>query len=414
MTWQVSSEDDPVRQGGAPGALRALGVVAVFMGVAALAVATFILSYSDIRTVALQAGIQPNYAKTYPLLIDAMLLIALAAVLALRGAGVPSRILSWLTLLAVLGAAAGADTLRATGRTLPHQAAATTAAVLPWALVLIAFVLLLAMLRHARLRRQRASSTDEVPYAVGPEPFVPGLPGPSQPYLTPPAQQLPVRTPQSWQSAEIVPGFTSRLVSSAVAGAAKGAVAADIDPFLPLPVAPPAADDGAARGTGPGSFGETGETYGGPADTDPGPAEAGPADTQAVPADADARDADADTGPAEAGPADTQTVPADADARDADADTGPAEAGFADSQTVPADADARDADADTGPAEAGFADTQTVPADADARDADTDPGPAEAATPDAEPEADQVYDENADDDMPVFHRMWSTPTPPEE
>lgn len=311
MTWQVSSEDDPVQQGVAPRALRVLGVVAVCMGVAALAVATFILSYSDIRTVALQAGIQPKYAKTYPLLIDAMLVIALAAVLALRGAGVPSRILSWLTLLVVLGAAAGAGVLHATGREIPHQAAATTAAVLPWALVLVAFVLLLAMLRHARLRRQLAS-LDQVSYAVtvGPEPQAPALPGPGQPYLAPPAQPLPVRTPQSWQSASIVPGFTSRLVSSAAAGAARGAIAADIDPFPPLPVARPAEDDAAVPEAEPGNVDETSE-------------------------------------------------------------------------------------ADAGPG-------------------DADPGPAEATLRDAQPEADSPYDENVDDDMPVFHRMWSPPTPPEE
>ena len=92
-----------------------------------------------------------------------MLVIVLAAVLALRGAGLPSRLLAWLTLLVVLAAAAGADALHAAGRRLPHQAAAITAAVLPWVLVLIAFVLLLAMLRHARLRRTAdVSAPDEL------------------------------------------------------------------------------------------------------------------------------------------------------------------------------------------------------------------------------------------------------------
>ena len=93
-----------------------------------------------------------------------MLVIVLAAVLALRGAGLPSRLLAWLTLLVVLAAAAGADALHAAGRRLPHQRAAIAAAVLPWVLVLIAFVLLLAMLRHARLRRVASTPTRVAAY----------------------------------------------------------------------------------------------------------------------------------------------------------------------------------------------------------------------------------------------------------
>jgi len=148
----------------APRAWRILALVAVCLGLAALAAATFVLSYSGIRAVALEAGITPRLARGYPLLVDAMLVIALAAVLALRGAGLPSKMLAWLTLLVVLAAAAGADALHAAGRTLPHRPAAITAAVLPWALVLIAFALLLAMLRHARLRRAASARASVAPH----------------------------------------------------------------------------------------------------------------------------------------------------------------------------------------------------------------------------------------------------------
>jgi hypothetical protein len=150
---------DIARPDTAPRALRILAVAAVCLGVAALAAATFVLSYSAIRAVALQAGITPRLARGYPLLLDAMLVIVLAAILALRGAGLPSRLLAWLTLLVVMAAAAGADALHAAGRSLPHQSAAITAAVLPFVLVFVAFALLLVMLRHARLRR--AASTDD-------------------------------------------------------------------------------------------------------------------------------------------------------------------------------------------------------------------------------------------------------------
>jgi hypothetical protein len=154
-------------RGEAPRAFRILGLLAVCVGVAALAAATFVLSYPGIHAIALQAGISPRLARGYPLVLDAMLIVVLAAVLALRGAGLPSKVMAWLTLLAVLGAAAGADALHAAKDKLPASTAEITAAVLPWVLVFLAFVLLLAILRHARLRRlgvvQSAAAPDILP-----------------------------------------------------------------------------------------------------------------------------------------------------------------------------------------------------------------------------------------------------------
>jgi len=133
--------------------LRLLALAAVVVGVLLLMAAAFVLSYSGIHAVALSAGVSPRLARLYPLIFDAMLVIACAAVLALRGAGLPSRCYAWLTMLVLLAAAAGADTLHATGAKLQHKPAAAAAAIIPWALVLIGFGLLLSMLRQARLRR---------------------------------------------------------------------------------------------------------------------------------------------------------------------------------------------------------------------------------------------------------------------
>src|SRR5215469_13516657 len=171
MSVQTLSTDElgnGVADPGAPWqALRILAVAAVFLGVAALAAATFVLSYSPIRAVALQAAVAPRFARGYPILLDAMLVIVLAALLGLRGAGLPSRFLAWLTLLLVMAAAAGADALHMAGHSLPHQAAAITAAILPYALVLIAFALLLAMLRYARLRRLADAADGAGAYGSG-------------------------------------------------------------------------------------------------------------------------------------------------------------------------------------------------------------------------------------------------------
>jgi Protein of unknown function (DUF2637) len=170
-----------IRPEKAPRAWRILGLAAVCLGLAALAAATFVLSYSGIRAIALEAGITPRLARGYPLLVDAMLVIVLAAVLALRGAGLPSKVLAWLTLLVVLAAAAGADGLHAAGRTLPHRPAAITAAVLPWVLVFIAFALLLTMLRHARLRRAASARVSVAPHGPARAHWQPAQQDPAQP-----------------------------------------------------------------------------------------------------------------------------------------------------------------------------------------------------------------------------------------
>jgi len=141
--------------------LRLLGLVAVAAGVLLLMAAAFVLSYTGIHAIALSAGIRPRFARIYPVIFDAMLVVACAAVLALRGAGLPSRCYAWLTMLLLLAAAAGADTVHATNTKLPHKPAAATAAIIPWALVLLGFGLLLSMLRHARLRRAMLAAAPE-------------------------------------------------------------------------------------------------------------------------------------------------------------------------------------------------------------------------------------------------------------
>jgi Protein of unknown function (DUF2637) len=364
-----SAELHPIQDGAAQ-PVRIVVLAAVCLGVAVLAAGAFVLSYSGIHAVARQAGVSPQHARVYPVLIDAMLVITLLAVLGLRGAGLPSRILSWLALLCVLAAAAGADVLHATGRPLRHTAGAATAAVLPWALVFIAFVLLLALLRHARLRRRasveqrrsNALTTDADPaYA-------------DRPIAASAAPSLPVRTPRAWDSASIVPGFSARLVSSAAAGAAAAAAEQP---------APPDAE------------------YYGPADADRDPGDsllgfavADDTDTGdgAEPGEAEPADSDAD-----ATPADPPAEPGDPAAEPADAAAGHADPLAAD----PADPAAADSDADAMPADAGSVDAFS------ARDESDDQAAGDSA------DEGEGGDDEVADNMPVFHRMWSTPTPPD-
>ena len=136
--------------------LRLAALIAVIAGVILLAAAAFVLSYEGIHHLALRAGVSPRLARLYPVIFDAMLVIAGAAALALRGAGWWARGYAWFSLLLLLAAVAVGDAVYATNVTLPAQPTRAVVAVTPWVLLLLAFGLLLEMLRH--FRRARAAN----------------------------------------------------------------------------------------------------------------------------------------------------------------------------------------------------------------------------------------------------------------
>jgi Protein of unknown function (DUF2637) len=133
--------------------LRLVALTAVIASVVLLAAAAFVLSYSGIHQIAIRAGVSPQLAKLYPVIFDAMLVVAGAAALALRGAGWWARFYAWASLLILLVAVAAGDALHATHVVLPIQPTRAVAAVIPWAFLLVAFGLLLEMLRHFRRAR---------------------------------------------------------------------------------------------------------------------------------------------------------------------------------------------------------------------------------------------------------------------
>jgi Protein of unknown function (DUF2637) len=139
-----------------------------------LAALAFVLSYGGIHALARQAGMSAGMARLFPIIFDAMLVVSCVAVLLLRGAGWWRRGYAWLITLVLLAAVAAGDAVHAAGTHLPHRPAAITAAVLPWVLLLLAFSLLLSMLRQYRhhrgaLARQQAVSRA----AAGLDPAVP-------------------------------------------------------------------------------------------------------------------------------------------------------------------------------------------------------------------------------------------------
>jgi Protein of unknown function (DUF2637) len=137
--------------------LRLVALAAVSLGVVLLAAAAFVLSYEGIHHIALRAGVSPELAKLYPLIFDVMLVVAGAAALALRGAGWWARLYAWGSLLVLLAAMAVGNAVYASGTTLPTQPTKIAVAIIPWVLPLMAFGLLLEMLRHFRTTRSSAA-----------------------------------------------------------------------------------------------------------------------------------------------------------------------------------------------------------------------------------------------------------------
>ncbi len=155
--------DYPVTRGSRFGdphpTLRLAALAAVIAGVLLVAAAAFLLSYEGIHQIALQAGVSPTLARLYPLMFDAMLIIACAATLALRSAGWGSKCYVWACLLLVLAAVAVGDALHATGVRLDGQPARAAVAIIPWVLLLMGFGIWLVMLRHWRRIRAAGAAT---------------------------------------------------------------------------------------------------------------------------------------------------------------------------------------------------------------------------------------------------------------
>ena len=81
-------------------------VVIVVTGVVLLAAAAFLVSYAGIRQVAVAAGVSPALAGLYPLIVDAVLVVACVAALALRGARWPMLGYAWLSVIVLLAVVA--------------------------------------------------------------------------------------------------------------------------------------------------------------------------------------------------------------------------------------------------------------------------------------------------------------------
>jgi hypothetical protein len=130
-----------------------LAHLAVVIVVLALAAATFVLSYTGVHSIALQAGVPARLARIYPGIFDAALVIACAAALMLREGRWLARTYAWLSIILVIAVVGAADAVHAMNVALPHRKTAGVVAAAPWVLVLLGFSLWLTMLRQSRTQR---------------------------------------------------------------------------------------------------------------------------------------------------------------------------------------------------------------------------------------------------------------------
>jgi Protein of unknown function (DUF2637) len=151
--------------------LRLAALIAAGICVLAIAAGAFAFSYPGVRDTALAAGVSPRLARFYPLLFDAVLIVACAAAVTLRGV---LRAYAWLAVLVIIGAIATADTVHALSITVPKRPLQVTIAIAPWVVLLTGLSLLDAMIRRTPSRKPGVagpvSANGRAPVAGSPDP----------------------------------------------------------------------------------------------------------------------------------------------------------------------------------------------------------------------------------------------------
>ncbi len=135
--------------------------VAVLVVVLAMAAATFVLSYSGVHAIVLQAGVSPRLARIYPGLFDAVFLIACVAAVMLRDARWWALLYAWLVIILTVLVVGAADVVYAMNITLRHRTIEGVVAAAPWVLLLLGFSLMLTMLRQPRVQQAQATASAE-------------------------------------------------------------------------------------------------------------------------------------------------------------------------------------------------------------------------------------------------------------
>lgn len=135
----------------------------VAIAVVAVAAAAFVFSYDGVHAIALIGGVSPQLARYYPGLFDGVLVIACVAAIVLRDGRWWARLWAWAVIIVLLGAIGVTDVLHAMNYTLRHRLTEGLVAAAPVVAVLLAFSLLLTLLRQSRTHAEEPTAPSEIP-----------------------------------------------------------------------------------------------------------------------------------------------------------------------------------------------------------------------------------------------------------
>jgi hypothetical protein len=141
--------------------VRRLVNLLVALVVIAVAAATFVFSYDGVHAIALLGGMSTQLARYYPGLFDAVLVIACVAAVVLRDGRWWARAWAWVVLVVVLAAIGATDVVHAMSYTLRPRTTEGIVAAAPVVAVLLAFSLLLTLLRQSRSHGAGGAVDDE-------------------------------------------------------------------------------------------------------------------------------------------------------------------------------------------------------------------------------------------------------------
>jgi hypothetical protein len=234
--------------------------IVVVVVVVALAADAFVLSYSGVHAIVVQAGVSTRLARFYPALFDAVFVIACVAAVMMRGARWWALWYAWLVIILMVAVVGAADAVHAMNVALPHRTIEGVVAAAPWVLVLLGFGLMLTMLRQSRAQHAPAAALAEPAPAYQ-------APGPAELPEAASAQEtraLPVGVwePLAEQEPEGVPAPEAAMPQEEATESAEPTVAAYVDAPEPdttdLPAAPEADADAGTAATDEDTAGDTG------------------------------------------------------------------------------------------------------------------------------------------------------------
>ena len=203
---------------------RLLVNVLVALVVIAVAGATFVFSYDGVHAIALLGGVSARLARYYPGLFDAVLVIACVAAVMLRDGQWWARLWAWVVIVVLLAAIGTTDVLHAMNYTLRHRPTEGIVAAAPVVAVLLAFSLLLTLLRQSRTQAQEPAG----PGPVG----VPALPA---------SVTVPIALPAAPVTAS--PSATASARTEALPVLREDTLPGDVPPLRAEPVLPRATEE---------------------------------------------------------------------------------------------------------------------------------------------------------------------------